>query len=287
MRSSTAPENTAEKRVPHRYRHTYLFRTNARLNSHTSLEVDSTGLMERYESAGASAAHACLPLTSSYYTPRGVADSLPRDAANYFIAMQAVQRARSSQQTHGNESWEKLAHAACILSELEQQLDTRASLLSKHDTVPHVNTGECRAQLEKLEDSLDKLLSSFHNVVFDPADAMYSSVLCTASSRTATESLTTVLALAPCLEALRAGIEKRKVSTCSVLSVLSNKADLPSTCLHVAAKLDELEKQLVALEAVTTNFKKACQGAHTVFDAISEAYVAWSSDLPRQTKRVS
>ncbi|KPA79368.1 hypothetical protein ABB37_05808 [Leptomonas pyrrhocoris] len=125
-----------------------------------------------------------------------------------------------------------------------------------------------------MEVALDKLLSSFHSGVFAPADAIYSSSLCTASSRTAKESIALMLALEAPVKATNNNIAEFKHFVRDGAVFLSGGADLPDCCLDSSEHLDVVENQLDTLEAEVAAFTCASDENDAGFSAINAAYVS-------------
>ncbi|KPI83949.1 hypothetical protein ABL78_7004 [Leptomonas seymouri] len=181
-----------------------------------------------------------------------------------------------------NESWEKAVRAAHMLSELERRFEGRKFFSNKNGTIAQANVERCETQLKELEIALDKLLSSFHSVVFDPIDAIYSSSLCTASSNTATECSTHMLAVGTSLKAVNNSIDKFAQSIRDAAVFLSDGTDLPSCCLNVSELLDALETQLTTLEGEVAAFKHAALESDAALGAINAAYTSLESAFARQ-----
>lgn len=235
--------------------------------------------MEHFESRAApSVSRTCMQLTPSLHTAsldnRGGQQA---DSTNYLTALLPGQRKRGPDSPDNIVTWVMLADASHMLSDCERFFAARRPFTSGDDAPLHSKAESSEAHLQKLEESLDKLLSSFHSVVFAPADAVYSASLCIASSRTVTESISHVLALTSGLEAVNTSMTKLEGAICEGADFLADDGGIPSQCLQVSARLAALEKYLTTLEAEVAALKRACKEKNAAFDAISHAYAAMQS----------
>lgn len=231
--------------------------------------------MERFETVSLPVTvRGGIQITSALSPCPEVKDVDSNDPLNYFVALQRAPQARKRDRLQDSRSWEGVVGAACTLSALERRFLARKTCFGKQDFVPHTSTSTYTTQLKQLDEALDKLLSSFHSVAYDPIDTVYSPSLCVASSRDATETVSNVLALVSCVEAASASLDKFTQVTRDGASFASSNIDAPSACLHASEQLDVFERELDALEDKVNKLKGDLQGSSAVFNAINGAYAA-------------
>lgn len=232
--------------------------------------------MERYESVWEPAGKTSTKFSSLPKLASELKSGSGDNSTNYLAALQRNRQARvDGDHLRGENVWDEMICAASTLATLERNFKTRQTYLDAPQRASEVQAAAYIAQLQQLDEALDKLLSSYHSMTYDSAEKVYSSSLCVSSSRAATETIPMILALAPCLDAVVASFDKLTKATCEGVSCLSKNADLPLACLHTSESLDVTEKKVTLLEKAITSLESDVQDSClATFDAVNAAYAA-------------
>lgn len=211
---------------------------------------------------------ASCSVCGSFSTSRG------NGPTSYLYTRWAARRRDGSQD---GATWESVAHIASKLTTLEQRIEIQSAFPSHDIAAAALKSEKLEAQLRRLEEALDKLLSSFSGVVVDPVDPVHSTSMCVAGSRATVESVSHLLALYPYLEDTNKGLCQFQSSARDAADVLCDGDALSSTCsVRVSEQLSGLEDQLSTLESLVAALRVASHESNALLHTVSNMYASMS-----------